>query len=170
MLSRFGVTTAASGSLPTIQEQWPTGRITTGIAMPRSCMLRPRVRTSGTRNNSRRATVAAVYDRRRLTAGDLTQLRTVGGHFLGLRAAALALRVLRLRAAALALRVLGLRAAALALRVLGLRAAALALRVLRLRAAALALRVLRLRAAALALRGPPLQCYVHWSLESIFSE
>ena len=96
-------------------------------------MLRPRVRTSGTRNNSRRATVAAVYDRRRLTAGDLTQLRTVGGHFLGLRAAALALRVL------------------------GLRAAALALRVLRLRAAAL-------------LRGPPLQCYVHWSLESIFSE
>src|SRR2546422_2301573 len=121
MLSRFGVTTAASGSLPTIQEQWPTGRITTGIAMPRSCMLRPRVRTSGTRNNSRRATVAAVYDRRRLTAGDLTQLRTVGGHFLRLRAAALALRVLRLRAAAL-------------------------------------------------LRGPPLQCYVHWSLESIFSE
>ena len=57
-----------------------------------------------------------------MTAGDLTQLRTVGGHFL------------------------------------------------RLRAAALALRVLRLRAAALALRGPPLQCYVHWSLESIFSE
>ena len=68
-----------------------------------------------------------------MTAGDLTQLRTVGGHFLGLRAAALALRVLGLRAAALALRVLGLRAAAL-------------------------------------LRGPPLQCYVHWSLESIFSE
>src|SRR5438034_7383391 len=116
MLSRFGVTTAASGSLPTIQEQWPAGRITTGIAMPRSCMLRPRVRTSGTRNNSRRATVP-----RSMTAGDLTQLRTVGGHFLGLRAAALALRVLGLRAAAL-------------------------------------------------LRGPPLQCYVHWSLESIFSE
>src|SRR5438093_9135085 len=132
MLSRFGVTTAASGSLPTIQEQWPAGRITTGIAMPRSCMLRPRVRTSGTRNNSRRATVP-----RSMTAGDLTQSRTVGGHFLGLRAAALALRVLGLRAAALALRVLGLRAAALALRVLGLRAAALALRVLGLRAAAL---------------------------------
>src|SRR5881397_3952005 len=88
MLSRFGVTTAASGSLPTIQEQWPTGRITTGIAMPRSCMLRPRVRTSGTRNNSRRATVTAVREAQ----------------------------------------------------------------------------------ARLALRGPPLQCYVHWSLESIFSE
>src|SRR5437867_12479897 len=84
----------------------------------------------------RNRTVAACHDRERRRSQERTVDRRSSpndsgasfvGHLLGLRAAALALRVLGLRAAALALRVLGLRAAALALRVLGLRAAALAL-------------------------------------------